>query len=67
MHFFASGSGFKPLAWSAVVEPNAKWTVTLRCIDGGTEKTAQWEYDIKTKSVKYLDPLAKTLSYVPPN
>jgi hypothetical protein len=63
--FFASAPGFKPLTWSAVAEADSKWTVTLHCIDGGTEKAAQWEYDLKSKGVKYLDSLAKTLSYVP--
>jgi len=65
--FFASAPGFTPLTWSAVAEPNGKWTVTLHSIDGGKEETAQWAYDSNTKSVKYLDPRAKTLSYVPAN
>jgi hypothetical protein len=65
--FFASAPGFTPLKWTAIAGPNGKWTVTLDCMDGGKEAGARWEYDQKSKSVKYLDPRAKTLSYVPAN
>jgi hypothetical protein len=65
--WFQSAGGFKPIAWSAVAGSNGDWIVTLSCVDGGKEKKAQWSYDDKSKRVKYLDPLAKTLSYVPPD
>jgi hypothetical protein len=65
--FFAAAPGFKPLAWSAAGQTSGKWIVTLNCVDGEAQKTAQWEYDATSKAVKYLDPLAKTLSYVPAN
>lgn len=66
VELFASAPGFKARGWSAVQGAGGKWTVTLDCIDGGKETRAQWEYDPKTRVVKYLDPLAKILSYVPP-
>jgi hypothetical protein len=66
VELFASAPGFKPKGWSAVQEQRGKWTVTLDCVDGDKETKAQWEYDPKTKVVKYLDPVAKALSYVPP-
>jgi hypothetical protein len=66
VELFASAGGFRVKGWSAMERAGGKWTVTLDCIDGEKEKRAQWEYDPKTKVVKYLDPLAKILSYVPP-
>jgi hypothetical protein len=66
VEWFASASGLSQTAWSAVQGAEGKWTVTLDCVDGGKEKRAQWEYNSRTKAVRYLDPLAKTLSYVPP-
>jgi len=63
---FASMGGFKPIAWSAALGPDAKWVVTLDCIDGEKQEKAQWSYDQASKVVRYLNPLAKTLSYTPP-
>lgn len=64
--FFAKAPGFKITGWSALQDAG-KWVVTLDCMDGEKPSKAQWSYDPKTKAVKYLDPLAKTLSYVPPD
>lgn len=62
--YFASAPGFRPIGWSAeLVE--SKWVVTLDCMDGSQRKRAQWEYDPSSKSVRYLDPLAKLLSWLP--
>lgn len=66
--WFASlghSGGFKPIAWSVEADRGGKWTVTLECIDGEKQSKAQWSYDPRSKRVKYLDPLAKVLSYVP--
>ena len=63
---FAAAPGFTPNGWTAAKGAGGKWTVTLDCVDGGKKTAAQWEYDPQTQQVKYLDPLAKTLSYVPP-
>ena len=66
--YFEKGSSgaFTPRAWSAKrSSPSGPWVVTLDCVDGEERKQAQWEYDPKTKTVKYLDPLAKTLSWLP--
>jgi len=66
--YFEKGSSgaFTPRAWSAKrSSPSGPWVVTLDCVDGQERKQAQWEYDPKTKTVKYLDPLAKTLSWLP--
>jgi hypothetical protein len=64
---FVSMGGFKPIGWSAALTPNAKWVITLDCIDGEKQQRAQWSYDPGSKVVRYLDPLAKTLSYTPPD
>lgn len=64
--WFASAPVFKVRGWSAVQGADGKWTVSLDCVDGEKETQARWEYDPKTKMVKYLDPLAKILSYMPP-
>ena len=66
VEWFASASGLSQKAWSAVQGPEGKWTVILDYVDEGKEKQAKWEYNPKTKAVKYLDPLAKAFSYVPP-
>lgn len=65
--WFAKAPGFRPVAWSAVQSPGDNWVVTLACVDGGQRKTAQWSFDPRTRMVKYLDPLSKLLSYLPPN
>jgi hypothetical protein len=57
--------GAKPIAWSAAVGPDAKWIVSLDCVDGEKQQKAQWSYEPKSGAVRYLDPLAKTLSYTP--
>jgi|GEM_PF-4990347 hypothetical protein len=62
---FERMGGFKGNTWSAT-ETGGKWTVTLTCMDGGEIKEAQWEYDSKTKKVRYLNHLAKVLSWLPP-
>ena len=56
--------GFSPTKWSAT-RHGSKWTVTLDCQDGGSQKQAQWEYDPASKKVRYLDPLSKNLSWLP--
>jgi len=63
--YFESAGGFKALKWSAKQVPSGVWIVTLDCIDGGNNKQAQWEYNPTTKAVRYLDPLAKLLSWLP--
>src|SRR5262249_41718527 len=60
---FALTGGFEPIGWSSAPGDGGRWIVTLDCRDGGTRKEAKWEYDPKTKRVRYLDPLAKTLSW----
>ena len=65
--FFVSAGGFNVVGWSAAIGSDGKWVVTLDCIDGANPKKAKWQYDPGTKAVKYLDPLSKLLSYVPPD
>jgi len=65
VEWFANAGGFKPVGWSAKLVANGIWVVTLDCIDGEKPKKAQWSSDMQSGTVKYLDPLAKTLSYVP--
>lgn len=62
---FEKAGGFKAIDWSAKQSSNGTWIVTLNCIDAKKRKQAQWEYNPKTKTVKYLDPLAKILSWLP--
>jgi hypothetical protein len=57
-------AGVKSLDWSAAQE-SGRWVVSLDCQDGATRKKARWEYDEATHTVRYLDPLAKTLSWLP--
>lgn len=59
------GGGFYVLSWEANQSSPGVWVVTLNCTDAGKKKKAQWEYNTKTKKVKYLDPLAKNLSWTP--
>ena len=64
MDYFAKAPGFTPRGWSAK-RAGAKWIVTLDCQDGSTRKQAQWEYNPENGKVRYLDPLAKILSWMP--
>lgn len=63
---FARAPGFRPLDWTAVRDARGSWIVSLTCIDGGQRKQAQWSFSPTSRNVKYLDPLAKLLSYLPP-
>lgn len=67
IEWFARAGGFKPIAWSAARDPNGNWIVTLDCVDGEKQTKAQWSYDPRSRTVKYIDHLAKTVSYVPPD
>jgi len=64
--FFAKpGLEFYPGTWSAEKLENAKWKVSLQHRWGKDAKTANWEYDSRTGQVRYLDPEAKMLSWIP--
>jgi len=63
--YFEKAGGFKAIGWAANQSPNGIWIITFNCIDAGQTKKAQWEFNPKTKIVKYLDPLAKLLSWLP--
>ena len=63
--YFEKAGGFTAIGWSANQSLNGLWIVTLNCIDAGKRKQAQWEFNPKNKIVKYLDPLAKLLSWLP--
>ena len=64
--WFERAGGFEALLWSADQRSDGVWVVTLICNDAGKPTKAQWEYNATTKKVRYLDPLAKLLSYLPP-
>jgi hypothetical protein len=64
VQWFAKAPGFAPQQWSAE-HREKEWVVTLICIDEGQQKRPQWSYNEATGAVKYLDPLSKSLSYVP--
>jgi hypothetical protein len=64
VEWFAKVGGFKPVAWSAQLGPDGKWVITLDCIDGEKPEKAKWSYDPKSKTVRYLDHLAKTVQTV---
>lgn len=61
---FAKAPGFKPLSWSAQ-RTGTKWVVTFNCLDGTTRKQARWEYNPASGKIRYLDPLSKSLSWMP--
>jgi len=63
--FTAPGLEFYPGEWGAEEAPDGKWTVHLQHRWGEDQKTASWEYDPATGTVKYLDPTAKMLSWIP--
>jgi len=65
VEWFAKVGGFKPVSWSAQLGPDGKWVITLDCIDGDNPKKTQWSYDPRSKAVRYLDHIAKIISYVP--
>jgi len=57
--------GVTPLGWSASEKEPGRWVVTLDCMNGSAREQAQWAYNQTTRTVRYLDPLAKTLSWLP--
>jgi hypothetical protein len=57
---------FQEIDWSAAADGPGKWIVTLNCYNDHKTDKAQWSYSEADGSVKYLDPLAKLLSYLPP-
>jgi hypothetical protein len=59
VEYFGKAPGVKPKAWSASRQPNGKWIVTLAVDNGGEHQQAQWEFDPKNRTVKYLDPLVE--------
>jgi hypothetical protein len=62
----ADNGATKGLSWTAT-EQAGKWDVACTYIDAQQQKTANWEYDSVTKKVRYLDPNAKLLSWLPSN
>jgi hypothetical protein len=62
---FGKAPGVTPKTWSASQQPTGKWIVSLAVDNGSEHQQAQWEFDPKSRTVKYLDPLAKTLSWLP--
>jgi len=65
VEYFKNAGGFKSLSWSAKQDGNGNWVITLDCLDAGNKKQAQWSFNPKSREVKYLDPLAKELSWLP--
>jgi hypothetical protein len=69
LDWYKSMGGMTRLAWSAARGPDARWVVTLDFLEGEDidqkQRKAQWSYDPASNTVRYLDPLSKTLSYVP--
>lgn len=63
--WFKKAGGFTPLSWSAKKDGKGNFVVTLDNIDAGEKKKAQWSFNPKTREVKYLDPQAKLLSWLP--
>lgn len=64
-YFDAPAVEFYPGGWSAEMGADGKWRVSLQHKWGTDEMTANWEYDPSTNRVKYLDPEAKMLSWIP--
>jgi hypothetical protein len=64
-YFDAPGMEFYPGEWSAQLAADGTWKVSLQHRWGKEQKTANWEYDPRSKRVKYLNPEAKMLSWIP--
>jgi len=63
--FQGPGWNFHPGEWTATQGENGKWRVSLAHKWGAEAKVANWQYDAQTGEVKYLDPEAKMLSWIP--
>jgi hypothetical protein len=63
--FDKPGVEFYPGDWSATNLGDGKWKVSLAHRWGKEQKVANWEYDSRTGRVRYLDPEAKMLSWLP--
>jgi len=56
---------FYPGSWSAKQNADGTWNVSLDHKWGNEAKVANWEFNPKTRGVRYLDPEAKMLSWIP--
>jgi len=56
---------FHPGTWSSTKSANGRWTVSLSHRWGSEQLVANWEYDPASGKVKYLNPEAKMLSWIP--
>ncbi len=65
VQYFAEAD-VKPMGWSGRRASAQRWIVSYACLNGAKPDTALWEYDGGTGRVRYLNPLAKTLSWLPP-
>jgi hypothetical protein len=65
LDLFVRGGGFTPKAWTAVRTEANSYTVALECIDAGSQKQALWSVNLDTRTVKYINELAKLLSWTP--
>ncbi len=63
--FQGPGWNFHPGEWTVTQGENGKWRVSLAHKWGAEAKVANWQYDAQTGEVKYLDPEAKMLSWIP--
>lgn len=57
--------GLRAVKWDAEEVPGHKWNVSLDHYWGDERKTAHWEFDSASQRVRYLDPEAKLLSWLP--
>lgn len=50
------------LQWDSLRRPGGSWEVKVSFVEAATEKTARWNYDLPTGSVKALDEEARFLT-----
>ena len=51
--------------WSAAVQPDGRWVVTMDYLDTHRPRQAHWEFDPRSRHVRYLDAEAKIFSWSP--
>ena len=52
--------------WSAVSKGPNTYEVSLDIVDPANDGPAIWEVDLRTRSVRYVNHVAKLMSYLPP-
>ena len=67
--FLKPGTGIKMGAegWKAIQRGSGIYEVQLYISDASNDGPALWEADLRTRKVKYINKIAKDMSYLPPD